>query len=83
MLLIAASVLAARKLAQFDGGKKVPATVAAISDAIRWAEEIMKGIDERWPTREIETLGKYLDATQESRAEQSIIPAVLLGAFGK
>ena len=47
MLLIAASILAARKLAQFDGGKRVPAT-SAIADAVRWAEEIMKAIDERW-----------------------------------
>lgn len=31
MLLIAASILAARKLAQVDGGKRVPATVAAIA----------------------------------------------------
>ena len=49
VLLIAASILAARKLAQFDGGKKVPATVSAIADAVRWAEEIMRAIDERWP----------------------------------
>ena len=48
-LLIAASILAARKLAMFDGGKRVPATVAAIADAVRWAEEIMKEIDQRWP----------------------------------
>jgi hypothetical protein len=27
----------------------VPATVAAIADAVRWAEEIMKAIDDRWP----------------------------------
>jgi hypothetical protein len=33
----------------FDGGKRVPATVAAIADAVRWAEEIMKEIDQRWP----------------------------------
>jgi hypothetical protein len=51
VLLIAASILAARKLAQFDGGKRVPATVAAIADAVRWAEEIMKAIDERWPSK--------------------------------
>jgi hypothetical protein len=51
VLLIAASILAARKLAQYDGGRRVPATVAAISDAIRWAEEIMQEIDRRWPTR--------------------------------
>ena len=49
VLLIAASILAARKLAQYDGGKRVPATVAAISDAVRWAEEIVRAIDERWP----------------------------------
>lgn len=50
VLLIAASILSARKLAQYDGGKRVPATVAAISDPVRWAEEIMRTIDERWPT---------------------------------
>ena len=44
VLLIAASILAARKLAQFDGGKRVPATISAISDAMRWAEEIMKSL---------------------------------------
>jgi hypothetical protein len=33
VLLIAASILAARKLAQFDGGKRVPATISAITDA--------------------------------------------------
>jgi hypothetical protein len=49
VLLIAATILAARKLAQFDGGKKVPAPVSAIADAVRWAEKIMKAIDERWP----------------------------------
>lgn len=47
VLLIAASILAARKLAQYDSGKRVPATVAAISDAVRWAEEIMGEIDRR------------------------------------
>lgn len=52
VLLIAASILAARKLAQWDGGKRVPATVAAIADAVRWAEEIMAEIDRRWPTKE-------------------------------
>jgi hypothetical protein len=51
VLLIAASILAARKLAQYDSGKRVPATVAAISDAVRWAEEIMRAIDERWPSK--------------------------------
>jgi len=35
VLLIAASILAARKLAQFDAGRRVPATVSAIADAVR------------------------------------------------
>jgi hypothetical protein len=47
VILIAAEILAARKLAQYDGGKKVPAMVCAIADSIRWAEEIMKEIDSR------------------------------------
>lgn len=51
MLLIAASILAARKLSQYDGGKRVPATMTAISDAVRWAEEIMREIDQRWPVK--------------------------------
>jgi hypothetical protein len=50
VLGIMAAILTARKLAQYDGGKRVPATVTAISDGIRWAEEIMRAIDERWPT---------------------------------
>lgn len=49
MLLIAASILAARKLAQYESGTRVPATVSAIADAVRWAEEIMRAIDARWP----------------------------------
>ena len=51
VLLIAACILAARKLAQFEGGTRVPATITAVSDAIRWAEKIMEEIDRRWPTR--------------------------------
>jgi len=34
VLLIAASILAARKLAQYDSGARVPATVSAIADAV-------------------------------------------------
>jgi hypothetical protein len=49
VLLIAASILAARKLAQCDGSKRVPATISVIADAIQWAEEIMEAIDRRWP----------------------------------
>ena len=45
VLLIAASILAARKLAQYGSEAQVPATICAIGDAIRWAEEIMNEID--------------------------------------
>ena len=51
MLLIAASILAARKLAQYDSGARVPATVSAIADAVRWAERIMEEIDQRHPAK--------------------------------
>lgn len=51
MLLIAASILAARKLAQYDNGARVPATVAAITDGARWAERIMEEIDRRHPSK--------------------------------
>jgi len=48
---IMAAILAARKLAQFEGGTRVPATVSAIADAIRWAERIMEEIDRHHPTK--------------------------------
>ncbi len=51
MLLIAASILAARKLAQYDSGARVPATVSAIADGVRWAERIMEEIDRRHPSK--------------------------------
>lgn len=44
-ILIAASILAARKLVMYEGGTRVPATVSAIADAARWAEMIMAEID--------------------------------------
>jgi hypothetical protein len=45
VLLIVASILAARKLAMYEGGTRVPATVSANADAVRWAEMIMAEID--------------------------------------
>ena len=51
--MIAASILAARKLAQYEPGKLVPATVSAVADSIRWAEEIMDDIDRRDPTNSV------------------------------
>jgi hypothetical protein len=49
VLLIAAAILAARKLAQHEG--TVPATIYAITDAIRRAEQILSEIDRRWPVK--------------------------------
>jgi hypothetical protein len=48
VLLIAASILAARKLADWDG-RPSPAVDAAIANAISMAERIMAKIDSKWP----------------------------------
>jgi hypothetical protein len=49
VLLIAASILAARRLADWNGGPPSPKFVAAVSDSIGIAERIMRAIDDRWP----------------------------------
>jgi hypothetical protein len=46
---IMASILAARRLAQAERVRMVPATVSAIADAVQWADEILKEIDRKWP----------------------------------
>jgi hypothetical protein len=51
VLLIAASILAARRLAQLEY-KSSPAFEAGIANAIAAAEKILKKIDSRWPTPE-------------------------------
>lgn len=50
VLLIAASILAVRKLANWDG-RPSPAFESAVADAIIIAERIMARIDARWPTK--------------------------------
>jgi len=35
----------------YEGRARVPATITAIGDAVRWAEQIMAEIDRRWPVR--------------------------------
>jgi len=45
---IMAAILAARKLAQFDSSARVPVTINASADAVRWAERIMEEIDRRY-----------------------------------
>lgn len=47
-LLLAASILAARRIATVPKGS--PAYVAAIADAIRDAEQILARIDREWPS---------------------------------
>jgi hypothetical protein len=42
VILIAASIRAART-ANYDAGKRAPATTSAIADAVRWAEEDYEG----------------------------------------
>jgi hypothetical protein len=49
--LIAAAILASRKVDQLDRVQMVPASVSAIANAVRWAEEIMKEIDRCFPTK--------------------------------
>jgi len=47
-LLLAATILAARKVAQYD--KPCPAVEATISDAITMAEKILCKIEAKYPT---------------------------------
>jgi hypothetical protein len=51
LLLIAAAILAARKLTAWDG-KPSPAVECAITDAIALAERILSKIDAKWPKRD-------------------------------
>lgn len=51
VLLIAASILAARKLSDWDG-RPSPAFEAAVANAIAIAERIMSRIDARWPVKQ-------------------------------
>ena len=53
VLLIAAAILAARRLAHWDG-RPSPAVETAIADAIALAERILGRIDARWPARKHE-----------------------------
>ncbi len=50
VLLIAASILAARKLVNWDG-RPSPVLESTIADAIAIAERIMARIGSRWPTQ--------------------------------
>jgi hypothetical protein len=51
VLLIAAAILAAPKLSQYEGGGMVPATICTTQDSIRRAEQILAEIDRRCPVK--------------------------------
>ena len=69
VLLIAASILAARKLSQYDSGARIPATVGAIADAVGWAERIMDEIDRRHPAKQ--EISRSLNQGLESASASS------------
>jgi hypothetical protein len=50
VLWICATILAARKLAQFD--KPCPGIESAIANALTMAEKIMEKIDRKYPAKE-------------------------------
>jgi hypothetical protein len=50
VLLISASILAARRLADWDGGPLSPKHMAAIARSVRIADKIMEEIDRRFPS---------------------------------
>jgi hypothetical protein len=52
VLLIAAAILAARKLAHWDG-RPSPVLESTIADSISLAERILSRIDRRWPTTDV------------------------------
>jgi len=49
VLPIAASILAARKLGDWDGGAMSPREVSVIGNAVRIAQRIMQRIDSEFP----------------------------------
>jgi hypothetical protein len=51
VLLIAAAILAARKLSQLESTRPSPALHTIIADALIFAERIMQHIDAEWPVR--------------------------------
>jgi hypothetical protein len=57
VLLIAATILAARKLAQFD--KPCPGIESAISNGITMAEKIMAKIDAKYPEKAKDSKAEY------------------------
>lgn len=51
MVLISATILAARKLAELDSDRPSPAKVCIVDRAISQAAFILQQIDKRWPNK--------------------------------
>jgi hypothetical protein len=51
MLLLSATILAARKLAALDSDRPSQAKFTAVDRAIEQAKFILQRIDERWPNK--------------------------------
>ena len=51
VLLIAAAILAARKLSQLESTRPSPALHSIIADAVIFAERILQRIDAEWPAK--------------------------------
>jgi len=49
-ILLAATILSARKLATLETTGPTPAKICAVDNAIEQAKFILQRIDERWPT---------------------------------
>jgi hypothetical protein len=64
VLLIAASILAARKLAQLDGLRRSPAFESIIADAITTAERIMQRIEAKYPDQREQHQNSYRDGAR-------------------
>jgi hypothetical protein len=47
------------------GAREFPATMSAISDAVRWAEEIMKEVDSRGPSKEMKIQKDDCDSNRD------------------
>ncbi len=64
VLLIAAAILAARNVAQYD--RRSPAFENAIAEAISTAEKILSRIDARWPTKPQRAASPYEPGIRQS-----------------
>ena len=73
VLLIAAAILAARKLCQLESTRPSPALHSIIADAIVYAERIMQRIDMEWQRLKRTLAGDWDWSDQEAGLDFSIV----------